>query len=170
MATGRMKTNIKYGAIIAAGVVVWVLADHYLVHISRGSKTGVLTPAFFNLLHLIVLFAGIRALRQANQGQLSVGQGIGAGLGISLTYGVLACIFFLSFYLLAGPKILESEPAANARPEKYVLLAAFAGLFLGAMIGGLIYSAVISFALSRSSSAGADAKARQKPNASRRRR
>lgn len=144
-----MKIAVKYGLIIAAGVAVWVLTDHLLLHISSNSKAAFLTPLIFNLLQLVVLFLGIRAWRQQDQGRLTLGQGIWRGLAISLAYAVFACIFFLSFYLLAGSIVLQNEPAAsgNDRPERYVLLMAFAGLFFGALIGGLIYSTVISFAL-----------------------
>jgi len=144
-----MRFAIKYGGIIAAGVAIWVLADHYLFHISRaGSKAAFVTPLFFNLLQLSVLFVGIRAKRLANRDSLKLGQGIGSGLAISLAYGVFACIFFLAFYLIAGSKLLENEsgPFGSDQPETSMLVAAFAGLFLSAMVGGLIYSAVISFA------------------------
>jgi hypothetical protein len=145
-----MKSAIKNGGIIAAGVAIWVLGDHFLVHISQpGSKAAFLTPLFFNLLQLAVIFVGIRSLRHRNHGRLSLGQGIWHGLAISLAYAVFSCIFFLAFYLIVGAKVLENESAVpgDDRPTKYVLLGAFAGLFLGAMIGGLIYSAVISYAL-----------------------
>jgi hypothetical protein len=145
-----MRIAIKYGAVIALGVAVWALADHYLLHLSRpDSKAAFLTPVLFNLLQLVVLFLGIRAWRHENRDQLTVRQGVWRGLAISLAYGVLACIFFLAFYLIVGSKVLENESGTFGadRPEKYVLLGAFAGLFSTALIGGLIYSTVISFVL-----------------------
>lgn len=173
MIAGQIKTAIKYGAVIALGVGLWVLADHFLLHMSRpGSKTAFLTPLFFNLLQLVVLFLGIRATRQANQGRLTLGQGIGCGLAISLAYAVFALIFFLSFYWLVGSKVLDSDSALSGsdRPDKYVLLAASAGLFFTAMIGGLIYSAVISFALRTTPSAASGSRPRPQVKAPRRRR
>jgi hypothetical protein len=145
-----MRIAVKYGLIIAAGVAIWVMTDHFLLHISRpGSKASFLTPLFFSFLQLVVLFTGIRARRQENQDKLPLGQGIWSGLAISLAYGVFVCIFFLALYLILGSKLLENERAAsgNNQPEKYVLLWAFAGFFFTALVGGLIFSTVISFAL-----------------------
>ena len=146
-----MRFALKYGGIIAAGVAIWVLADHFLLHISRpGSKAAFLTaPLLFNFLQLAVIFIGIRAWKTQNQGRLTLGQGIWRGLAISLAYAVLACGFFVGFYVIVGRKVLEHEPGAlgDDHPGTYVMLGAFAGLFLGAMIGGLIYSTVISYAL-----------------------
>src|SRR5215467_3245804 len=145
-----MKSAIKYGGIIAAGVAIWVLADHFLLHISRaGSNTEYLATLFFNLLQLAVIFVGIRALRQENRGRFTLGQGIRRGMAISLAYAVFAIVFFIAFYLVVGRKVLENEPAALGDDHlgTYALLRAFAALFLSAMIGGLIYSTVISYAL-----------------------
>ena len=168
-----MRLVLKYGGIIAGGVALWVLADHFILHISRpGSKAAFLTPLFFNLLQLAVIFIGIRAWRSQNQGRLTLGQGILRGLAISLAYAVLASGFFVAFYLIVGRKVLENEPAAigDDRPGTYVLLGAFAGLFLGAMIGGLIYSTVISYVLKSAPQPGSGRKVTQRAGASRRRR
>jgi len=168
-----MKLAVKYGAIIAAGVAIWVLADHFLLHVSRpGAKAAFLTPLFFNLLQLAVLFLGIRAWRQQNQGGLTLGQGISRGIAISVAYGVFASIFFLVFYLSVGSRILENEPAVAGidRTDKYVLLQAFGGLFLGALIGGLIYSTVISYGLKATPRLAQQPRPRPQASQSRRRR
>jgi hypothetical protein len=155
-----MKSAIKYGGIIAAGAAIWVLADHFVLHISRPGS--IVTPLLFNLLQLTVIFAGIRVLRRQNDGCLTTDQGIWHGLAISLAYAVFSLIFFLAFYLIVGARALENEPAGSGddHPPKYVLLGAFAGLFLGAMISGLIYSAVISYALRASAQSKSGRKAR----------
>lgn len=168
-----MRFALKYGGIIAAGVAIWVLADHFLLHISRpGSKAAFLTPLFFNLLQLLVIFIGIRAWKTQNQGRLTLGQGIWRGLAISLAYAVLACGFFVGFYVIVGRKVLENEPTAlgDDRPGTYVMLGAFAGLFLGAMIGGLIYSTVISYALKAAPRPATGRKVTQRSAGQRRRR
>ena len=168
-----MRLALKYGGIIATGVAIWVLADHFLVHITRpASRFAFLTPLFFNLLQLAVIFIGIRAWRRQNHGRLTLRQGIWRGLTISLAYAVLASGFFIAFYLTVGRKALENEPTALAddRPGAYVLLGAFAGLFLGAIIGGLIYSTVISYMLKVTPQSGAGRKVKQRSTGSRRRR
>jgi len=153
-----MKTAVKYGLIITLGVAIWVIADHFLLHISASGKAAFLTPIFFNLLQLVVLFLGIRAHRQENRDRLTLGQGIRCGLAISLVYAITASVFFLAFYLIVGSKALQNEPGAlgSDRPERYVIMQAFAGLFLGALIAGLIYSTVISFGLRPLPQAGSD--------------
>jgi len=169
-----MRFALKYGGIIAAGVAIWVLADHFLLHISRpGSKAAFLTaPLLFNFLQLAVIFIGIRAWKTQNQGRLTLGQGIWRGLAISLAYAVLACGFFVGFYVIVGRKVLEHEPGAlgDDHPGTYVMLGAFAGLFLGAMIGGLIYSTVISYALKAAPQPATGRKVAQRSAGRRRRR
>src|SRR5262245_53754234 len=144
-----MRIAVKYGVIIAAGVGIWVIADHFLLHSRAGSKTQFLTPVVSNLLQLVVVFLGIRACRQENRDRLTLRQGVWCGLAISLVYAVAASIFFLAFYLIVGSKTLQNEPSAPGpdRPDKYALIQAFAGLILGALFTGLIYSMVISFGL-----------------------
>ncbi|HEY6332235.1 MAG TPA: DUF4199 domain-containing protein [Blastocatellia bacterium] len=147
-----LKLAVKYGIIITAGVAVWVLADHLLLHLSRpGSRAGFLTPIFFNLLQFIVLYFGIKARKLAMAGRMSVRQGIGSGIAISLVYALTATLFFLALYLVLGPKLLENEPSAmdSNRAATYVLIVASASLAITALFGGLIYSAVISYALQR---------------------
>ena len=145
-----MKIALKYGAIIAAGIAIWVVADHFLLHITGpGSKAGFLTPLFFNLLQLVMVFLGIRAKRSEQNGVLPLQQGLATGMSISLVYAVLSCTFFLVLYLIVGSKLLENEPGGpgTSQPEKYVLLVAFAGMFFGALVAGLIYSLAISFVM-----------------------
>ena len=141
--------SLKYGLVITVGIALWVLADRFWMHTSQpGSKARFLTPVVFNLVQFVVLFAGIRAVRLA-KGALTLRQGFAGGMRISLTYAVSACLFFLGLYLIVGSRLMENESAAfgNDRPERYVLLGAFAGVFFSAMIGGALYSAVISFIL-----------------------
>jgi|HubBroStandDraft_6_1064221.scaffolds.fasta_scaffold103186_1 hypothetical protein len=145
-----MKLVIKYGAIIAACIGIWVLADHYLLHISQSeSRLSLLTPVFFNLAQFIVLFLGLREKRSENRGVLTIGKGIATGLAISLSYAIFASMFFVAFYLAVGSKMLENESTGfgNSQRDSHVLVGAFAGLFFGALFGGLLYSIVISFAL-----------------------
>src|SRR5262249_8975726 len=164
-----MKTAVKFGLIITVGVAIWVIADHFLLHISASGKAAFLTPIFFNLLQLVVLFLGIRARRQENRDRLTLGQGIWCGLAISLVYAIGASIFFLAFYFIVGSKALQYEPGGLDRPEKFVLMQAFAGLFFGAIIAGLIYSAVISFGLRTPPQAGAGRKPKSQSRPSHRR-
>jgi hypothetical protein len=168
-----MRLAVKYGGITAAGVAIWVLADHFLLHIGRpGSKTAFLTALPLNLLQLALIFVGTRASRTLNQGRLTLGEGIRCGMAISLAYAVFASAFFVAFYIIVGRKVFVNEPGAlsDDRPEMYVLLGALAGLFLSAMIGGLIYSTVISYVLKATAQPGPGRKIAQRSAGSRRRR
>jgi len=166
-----MKTAVKYGLIITAGVALWVMADHFLLHISADGKAALLTPIIFNLLQLVVLFFGIRARRQENRDRLTLRQGIRCGMAISLVYAIAAFIFFLAFYLIVGSKALQNEPGAMNpdRPEKYVLMQAFAGLFFGVLIAGLIYSGTISYGLKTLPQAANERQSKSQSRQSRRR-
>jgi len=145
-----MKLALKYGLIITVAIALWVMADRTVLHISSPeSRLAVLTPIFFNLVQLFVLFLGIRANRAESKGALTVKRGILTGLAISLVYGISACLYFLALYGILGSRLLENEPASygGSQPAGAVLLASSAGLLLGALLGGLIYSTVISFLL-----------------------
>jgi len=145
-----LKLAIRYGAMIAAALAIWVIADHFWLHISQpGSRLSILTPIFFNLAEFAVLFLGLRDRREQLGGRLRLGDGVAAGMAISLAYAIFASIFFGAFYALLGSKLLENESTAfgNSQPQSRVLIGAFAGLFFGALFGGLLYSAVLSLAL-----------------------
>ena len=104
---------------------------------------------FFNLLEIAGIYLAINTTRNESGGQLSFKSGVKTGVLTALVYAVTSCLFFLVAIFTVGPKLMASEPSAEALPLWKVALGAFVGLGLGALIFGLIYSTVISFFLAK---------------------
>jgi hypothetical protein len=144
-----MKIALKYGLLITAVVVAWIVIVRLLMGVGAESKANMIAPVLFNVAAILAIFSGIRARKNQLGGALSFKTGLKTGVGISLVYAVSACLFFVIEFLVAGPKLLLSEPGAQGRPVWQIAALAYTGLFLGALIFGLIYSALISFFLAR---------------------
>jgi len=140
-----MKIPIKYGLLIALGVMAWVL-------IARNTVTNPLspvhmlgTPIFINILQFVMIYLGLKALEHEKGDSPTFKEGLKTGVAISFVYAITAVLFFVVVVTVVGTKWLASEPGAAEAPMSRVLAGAFLGLFLGAMLFGLIYSTVISF-------------------------
>ena len=150
-----MKIALKYGLLITAVVVAWILIVRMGMGVSADAKANIIAPVLFNVAAILAIFFGIRARKNELGGELSFKAGLKTGVGISLVYALSSCLFFVIEYLVAGPKLLLSEAGPQAGPLWQVAAVAYAGLFLGSLIFGLIYSALISFFLARRLSAAA---------------
>lgn len=144
-----MKIALKYGLLITAGIALWIVIIHFVVPVSPDSKVSAFTPVLFNLIEIAAIYLGIKVRKSEVSSPLKVSEGLKTGLSISIVYASSSCVFFLVLLLLAGPKLLASEPGAQTRPLWQTLTMAFAGLFFGAMVLGTIYSLVISFFFAR---------------------
>lgn len=142
-----MKIPLKYGLLITACFIVWVVLAHLLVPDPRSLVHSAGAGTFVNIVEIVFIALGIRVRKTADGGQLSFKQGLKTGVGIAAVYGLSACLFFVVTLLVLGTKMLAVEPGAEVKPIWQVALGAFAGLFLGAVLLGLIYSAIISFIL-----------------------
>jgi hypothetical protein len=141
-----MKIALKYGLLITAGVIVWVVVAHLLEPDQTAPVHTVGAAVFFNLLQITGLSLGIKE-RQREAGILSFKNGVKTGVSIAFVYGVSACMFFLLQLMLLGPRIL-----AQQSPNESTVIAAskaFAALFIGALLLGLVYSTIISFVVVR---------------------
>lgn len=145
-----MKIPLKYGLVITAVVVAWVLIVRFGLGVGADSRANVLAPVLFNLTAIVAIFLGMRARQRENNGRLGFKDGLKTGLAISLVYAVSACLFFMIEYLVAGPQLLLSEGNPQDRPLWQVAVFAYAGLFFGSLFFGLIYSTLIAFFLARS--------------------
>lgn len=139
-----MKIALKYGLLITAVVIVWIVVVHFVLDVGPDSKVNLLAPIIFNLTAIVAILQGMRARKEELNGDLRFKEGLKTGMGISLVYAVSACLFFIIAFLVAGPKLLMSEAGAPDRPMWEVATLAFAGLFLGSLIFGMIYSAIIA--------------------------
>lgn len=140
-----MKIPIRYGLLTALGLIIWVLLARTLIANPQSLVHTLLGPIFFNVLHFVMLFLGIKALERERGERLSFKEAFTTGISIAFVFALTAALFFLCVVLVIGDKWLASEPGAASTPTPLLLIQAFAGLFLGTVIFGVIYSAVISF-------------------------
>ena len=144
-----MKIALKYGLLITAVVVAWIVIVRHLMGVGADSKANVIAPILFNVAQIVAIFLGTIRRKNEAGGQLDFKDGLKTGVGISFVYAASACVFFVIEYLVAGPKLLLAEAGASERPLWQTAAMAYAGLFLGSLIFGVIYSTVISFFLAR---------------------
>ncbi len=144
-----MKIALKYGLLITAIVVAWIVLVRFVMDVGAESKANVIAPILFNLAQILAIYLGVRERKASVDGELSFKECLKTGMAISLVYAVLSCIFFMVEYLVAGPKLLLSEAGGGDRPLWQIAVFAYAGLFLGSLFFGLIYSTLIAFFLAR---------------------
>jgi uncharacterized membrane protein len=140
-----MKIPIKYGLLTALGLIVWVLLAHTLIANPQSPVHTLLGPIFFNVLHFVMIFLGIKALERERGDRLTFKEALKTGVLIAFVFALTASLFFVCVIFLAGDKWLAVEPGAATTPTRVLMIRAFAGLFLGTLIFGLLYSTVISF-------------------------
>jgi hypothetical protein len=137
-----MNVSIKYGGIIAIGVIFWVLVSNYIFHPDPNSGAASFTILLFNVLPIVCLYLGINEKRKITEQQFVIGQGVATGLSIMAVYIVIASLFFI----VMGPRLLAQQ---SASPEQASVWQHLAGFIFTALIGGLFYSALISFVIKR---------------------
>jgi uncharacterized oligopeptide transporter (OPT) family protein len=140
-----MKIPIKYGLLTALGLIIWVLLAHVLVANPQSLVHTLFSPIFFNVLHFVMIFLGIKALERERGQRLSFKEALKTGVSIAFVFALTASLFFLAVMLFVGDRWLAVEPGAATTPTRTLMIQAFAGLFLGTLIFGLIYSTVIAF-------------------------
>ena len=144
-----MKIALKYGLLITAVVIAWIVVVRFVMDVSADSKANLVAPILFNVTAILAIMLGMLARKKELNGNLSFKEGLKIGMAISLVYAVSACLFFMIEYLVAGPKLLLSEAGSTNEPMWQVATFAYAGLFFGSLIFGLIYSTVIAFFIAR---------------------
>ena len=149
-----MKIPLKYGSITGLGLIIWVLIAHTLVPNPQSAVHVPGGPIFFNILHFVMIFLGIKALERERGDTLPFKEALKTGVSIAFVFAVIGSLFFGCLIFFVGTKWLPSEPGAAPMPERLALIKAFAGFFIGTLILGLIYSTVISFFLAKRQSEG----------------
>jgi uncharacterized oligopeptide transporter (OPT) family protein len=148
-----MKIPIKYGLLTALGLIAWVLVTHSLLANQQSPVITFGSPIFFNVLHFVMIFLGIKALEHQRGEKLAFKEAVKTGVLIALVFAVTATLFFGCIVFLIGTRWMGGEPGAAAAPTRILVVQAFAGLFLGTMIFGVIYATVIGFFVARRQSA-----------------
>jgi len=145
-----MKIPLKYGLMIAAGLIAWVLIARSVVTNPASLVHSLGGPIFFNLLHFVMIYLGLKELERQKGDRPTFKEGLKTGVAISFVYALTASLFFIGVLAVIGTRWLASEPGATAdAPISRIAIHAFAGLFLSGMILGLIYSTLISFFLAK---------------------
>jgi hypothetical protein len=147
--TTKLSIPIKYGLLITAGVMAWVLIAHQLVANPRSIVHSLIGPIFFNLLQFTMIYLGLKAKEREYGDKQDFKKNLKTGVAISFVYGLSAALFFAVVVAMVGTRWMPSEPDIAARPTTILLAQAFAGLFIGALFLGLIYSTVIAFFLAK---------------------
>lgn len=144
-----MKIPLNYGLLVTAGVIVWVLVARTVVTNPTSLVHTLGAPIFFNVLHFVMIYLGLKAKEREKNDRLPFKEGVKTGVWISFFYALTASLFFVVVVAVVGTRWLASEPGFAEMPATQVAAQAFAYLFIGAMILGLIYSTVISFFLAK---------------------
>lgn len=144
-----MRIALKYGLLITAVVVVWIVLVRFVMGVGAESSANVIAPILFNLTQIVAIYLGVRERKAGVGGGLSFKECLKTGMRISLVYAVSSCLFFMIEYLVAGPKLLLSEVGGADRALWQIIVFVYAGLFLGSLFFGLIYSTLIAFFLAR---------------------
>jgi hypothetical protein len=145
----KLSIPIKYGLLIAFGVMAWVLISHQVVANTQSLVHTLIGPTFFNILQFTMIYLGLKAKERVYGDKQDFKKNLKTGVAISFVYGLTASLFFVVVVAFVGTRWLPGDPSLAARPRTIVLLQAFAGLFIGALVLGLIYSTVISFFLAK---------------------
>lgn len=144
-----MKIALKYGLVITAVVIVWVIVVRLALGVGPDSRANILAPALFNATAIVAIFLGMRERKRELNGELGFKDGLKVGMAISLAYAISACAFFMLEFLIAGPKLLLSETGPQTGPLWLTAVYAYSALFFGSVFFGLVYSTVIAFFLAR---------------------
>jgi len=139
-----MKIPIKYGLLTALGLIAWVLITHSLISNPNSPVHKLGGPIFFNVLHFIMIFLGIKAYERERGQKLLFKEALTTGVSIAVVFALTATVFFICVVLAIGTRWMGGEPGAGTMPTWILLVQAFAGIFLGTIIFGSIYSTVIS--------------------------
>lgn len=139
-----MKIRIKYGLLAALGLIVWVLVTHALISNPDSAVLKLGGPIWFNVLHFIMIFFGIKAMERERGEKLFFKEALKTGVSIAVVFALTSTVFFVCVVLAVGTKWMGGEPGAATTPTWIVMVQAFAGIFIGTIIFGLIYSTVIA--------------------------
>lgn len=138
-----MKIALKYGLLITAGVIVWLVIAHALVPDPAAPIHRIGPTVFFNLMEITGIALGLKAKQREMNGVLSFKKGVKTGVSIALVYGLTTSLFFALQLALFGPVWLSAEGRPD-QPLWKIAFGAFLGLLMFAVVLGLIYSTIIS--------------------------
>ena len=144
-----MKTPLKYGLVVAAGLIAWVLIAHNVVSNPKSPVHTLVGPIFFNVLQFAMIYLGVKALEHEKGDRPTFKEGLKTGVAISFVYGLVGSLFFAVLVAVMGTRWMANEPGPAGSPMWVSVLVAFLLFFFGVQFLGLFYSTVISFFLAK---------------------
>ena len=111
-----MKIPLKYGLLITIGVMAWVLIARSTVTNPHSLVHTLGTPVFFNFLHFVMIYLGLKAMEREKGDRPAFKEGLKTGVLISFVYALTASLFFVGVLAVVGTRWLASEPGADEMP------------------------------------------------------
>lgn len=154
-----MSTTLLYGLILAAGNILLTLAGYFM-----GYQTDRLNDAAWLgflpfILSVVVLWFGIRAVREENQNFLTYGQGVKSGMLIAAYGSALMAIYVYAHFTFINPAypdyviaatrakaVAQNLPAENIEAMEKLIRTGYKPVFLAAstLIFSLLSNLIIS--------------------------
>jgi len=121
-----MRIAIKYGLFVALGLIIWVLLAHQLVANPQSPVHTLVGQVFFNVLHFVMIFLGIKELERVKGDRPRFKDALKTGISIAFVYALAASLFFVGVVLVVGTRWLAIEPGAATTPTSPRGTSAFA--------------------------------------------
>ena len=119
------KIPLKYGLLTALGLIAFVLLTHALISNPDSPVIKFGGPVFFNVLHFIMIFLGIKAMERERGEKLFFKDALKTGVSIAFVFALTATVFFICVVLAIGTRWMGAEPGAAATPTWIVMVQAF---------------------------------------------
>lgn len=104
-----MKTELKYGVLFAAIVIVYVMLEHFLGFNTTRHDIGQYTRLAGVIVPIVGVFFGIKAKRDNElNGVMTFGQGVKTGFLIAVIQTTLTTIWFWFYSTVINPQFLDS--------------------------------------------------------------
>lgn len=99
-----MSTTLLYGIILAVGNILLTLVGFFLGFQTEKINDGTWFGFFPFILSVVVLWLGIRAVREENENKaLTYGKGVGSGMMIALYAGIIGAIYVYAHFSFINP-------------------------------------------------------------------
>jgi len=103
-----MNNALKWGGIMGVALVILNLALYMagMINEETGSS-GVLGAVLSYVFSIVPIVLGIKAYKDAQDGYLTVGDGVKQGMLIGIIGGLIMAVYSIVFFTMIAPEILE---------------------------------------------------------------
>ncbi|MFQ5605591.1 MAG: DUF4199 domain-containing protein [bacterium] len=103
-----MNPEVKFGIITGVGVCLWVLGEYFLGFHTTKLAVGKYSGYFSIIIPVVTIYLTLKQKRDYEYaGTLSIGQGIKAGLILSIISAVITTLFFMVYNRFINPDWME---------------------------------------------------------------